>query len=130
LRFGLHPGFRQIHESVESIYNVAGEEATLNVVMWSKVYDHRSGSWSFWDKTRDAAYEKLKGQSYIVKVVLDGNAKKIFNQLCAIPGLGRYRKPVLEGYETYFSMNEAPGFRWLSGEDGKKLYKQCRHSAN
>jgi hypothetical protein len=115
---------------VKSIYNVVGEEGMLKVIMWSKIYDHRSGSLNFWGKLRDAAYEKLNGQSYIVKVVLDEDAKKIFKQLCAIPGLGRYRKPVLEGYKTYFSMNEASGFRWLSGEDGKKLYKQCRHSAN
>jgi hypothetical protein len=115
---------------VESSYTVAGEGGMLKVIMWSKVYGHRSGSWNFWGKTRDAAYEKLKGQSYIVKVVLEGDAKKIFDQLYANPGLSRYRKPVLEGCETYFSMNEEPGFKWLSGEDGKKLYKQCRHSAN
>ena len=115
LRFGLHPSFRQMRESVENIYTVAGEEGMLKVIMWSKIYDHRSGSLNFWEKTRDAAYEKLNGQSYIVNVVLDGDAKKIFNQLCAIPGLGRYRKPVLEGYETYFSMNEASDFKWLSG---------------
>lgn len=102
----------------------------LKVIMWSKIYDHRSGSWNFWDKTRDAAYETLEGQSYIVKVVLDEDAKKNFNQLCIIHGLGRFRKPVLKGYETYFSMNEAPGFMWLSREDGKKLYKQCRHLTN
>jgi hypothetical protein len=130
LRFGLHPSFRQIHESVDNIYTEAGVEGTLKVILWSKIYDHRSGTLNFWEKMRDAAYEKLNGQSYIVKVVLDEDAKKISKQLCDIFGLGRYRKPVLVGCETYLGINEASDFKWLSGVDGKKLYKQYRASAH
>lgn len=115
---------------MEKIYKAAGKEGMLKVIMWSKIYGHFYGTPEFWNYVKDTAYEKLKGQDHIVKLVLDPGTKKVFGKVCSLWAFGRLVKPAFEGNETYFKINKGSSFEWMSWEDGKKLHDQWRQWDN